>query len=275
MSAAAGEPARAAWAHWAGWERLAKWLGLLVLGLIYLPLLWLALMSVSIDPLSGIPFPFSGEHYRALFTNPQWLAPLGASLLMGLVVGVLTAAAATVVGRVLPRARRSGALVLLAILPLFIPGMSMGAAMFIVLRSMFGLELGFWSMFLGHAAWAFPFALLSVLVLTTRFDRRLLEAAEDLGASAWRSFWDIEFPILRPAIIGAAIFGFLISLNEAQRSLFLHGQDTTLPIWNWIMASSEQSQVPIIFCLETLILAVVLPLLAGSFWFLFARLDRQ
>ncbi len=271
----AASPSASAWAHWRGWPRLAKWIGLGVLALIYLPLGWLALMSVSADPLSGIPFPITGDHYRDLFTNPQWVWPLAASIVMGLLVGALTAASATAVGRILPRTRNSGALVLLAILPLFIPGMSLGAAMFIVLRTMLNIELGFWSIFLGHVIWAFPFALLSVLVLTTRFDRRLVEAAEDLGASRWRSFLDVEFPILRPAILGAAIFGFLISLNEAQRSLFLHGTDTTLPIWNWVMASSEQSQVPIIFCLQTLILVVVLPLLAALFWLLFARLDRD
>ena len=48
-----------------------------------------------------------------------------------------------------------------------------------------------------------------------------------------------------------------------------------MPIWNWIMASSQQSQVPIIFSLATIVLAVVLPLLAAVFWLLFAKMDRN
>ena len=59
------------------------------------------------------------------------------------------------------------------------------------------------------------------------------------------------------------------------RSIFLRGTETTMPIWNWIMASSQQSQVPIIFSLATIVLAVVLPLLAGVFWLLFAKMDRS
>ena len=58
------------------------------------------------------------------------------------------------------------------------------------------------------------------------------------------------------------------------RSIFLRGTETTMPIWNWIMASSQQSQVPIIFSLATIVLAVVLPLLAGVFWLLFAKMDN-
>jgi hypothetical protein len=42
--------------------------------------------------------------------------------------------------------------------------------------------------------------------------------------------------------------------NQGQRAIFLHGNATTLPIWNWMVASSEQSQVPIIFRLETIVL---------------------
>ncbi|SAK48116.1 ABC transporter membrane protein [Caballeronia pedi] len=264
-----------AWSYWSGWPSVARTIAFGALGLIYFPLLWLALMSVSAQPLSGLPLPFSGANYQALFNSSDWLAPFGISVLIGVLVGTVTAVTATLVGRVLPHSKRSGTLVLLAVLPLFIPGMSMGAAQFIFLRPMMGLTLGYWSIFLGHVVWAFPFSLLIVLVLTTRFDTRLVEAAADLGASGWRTFWDIEMPILRPGIVGAGTFGFLISFNEVQRSIFLRGTAETMPIWNWMMASSQQSQVPVIFCLETIVLAVVLPLLAALFWVLFVRMDKN
>lgn len=271
----AAQPKGGAWSYWRGWPACAKWITFGVLGLIYFPLLWLAVMSVSARPLSGIPFPLSGANYVSLFTNNDWLAPFGISVMIALGVAVVTALTATLVGRALPHSPRAGTLVLLAVLPLFIPGMSMGAAQFIFLRPMLGLTLGFWSIFLGHVVWAFPFSLLIVLVLTTHFDSRLVEAAADLGASGWRTFWDIELPILRPGIVGAGTFGFLISFNEVQRSIFLRGTATTMPIWNWEMASSQQSQVPVIFSLETIVLAVVLPLLAALFWVLFVRMDKN
>lgn len=261
--------------YWPGWSQLAKWAGHVVLGLTYFPLIWLALMSISDQPLSGIPYPLSLENYRALARDSGWIRPLAASVVIALAVGLFSMVVATAVGRAIPQLRRPGTVVLLAVLPLFVPGMTMGAALFIFLRSFLGLSLGFWAIFLGHITWALPFSILIVLVLATRFDHRLLEAAEDLGASKWRRFWDIEFPILRPGIVGAGLFGFLLSFNEVLRSIFLRGTDTTMPIWNWFMAASQQSQVPIIFGLATLVLLVTLPLLAGLFWVLFVKLDRS
>ena len=257
-----------------GWPTLAKYCGIVALALTYFPLLWLALMSFSQRPLSGIPFPLSFEHYRALVQEPRWIEPFLSSVALGLLVALVCMFLATAVGRAIPHAKRPGALVLFAIIPLFIPGISMGAALFIFLRTVLDLKLGYWAVFLGHVVWALPFSLLIVLVIAVRFDHRLLEAAEDLGASPWRRFWDIEFPILRPGIVGAGLFGFLLSFNEILRSTFLRGTEATMPVWNWMMAASQQSQVPIIFSLATIILIVTLPVLGGFFWLLFVKLER-
>ena len=201
--------------------------------------------------------------------------PFWESTVLGLVVGLTCMVVATAVGRAIPRMPRPGGVVLIALLPLFVPGLTMGAALFIFFRSLLGLRLGMWSIFVAHLVWALPFALLLVLVIATRFDHRLLEAAEDLGASRWQRFWDIEFPILRPGIIGAGIFGFLLSFNELLRSIFLRGSEETMPIYNWTMTASHQSQVPIIFSLATILLAVTLPVMGVFFWLLFNRLDKS
>jgi ABC-type spermidine/putrescine transport system permease subunit II len=232
-------------------------------------------MSFSERPLSGIPYPLSLENYVRLAGDANWVEPFWQSVVLGLVVGLACMVVATAVGRAIPRLQRPGGVVLVALLPLFVPGLTMGAALFIFFRSLLGLRLGMWSIFIAHMVWALPFALLLVLVIATRFDHRLLEAAEDLGASRWQRFWDIEFPILRPAVIGAGIFGFLLSFNELLRSIFLRGSETTMPIYNWTMTASHQSQVPIIFSLATILLAVTLPVMGGFFWLLFNRLDKS
>ena len=256
------------------WKSLGKWLGIATLGLIYFPLLWLVLLSVSQDPLSGIPGPFSFQHYRALFASDAWHMPMTASVVIGLIVGLVSAVTATVIGRAVPTMYRPGRILLMFVLPLFVPGMSLGAALFIFARSVLGLDLGFWSIAVGHYVWAFPYALLIVLVVTLRFDRTLIEAGRDLGASDWEVFRDIEFPILMPGIVSAGLFGFLMSFNEVMRTIFLRGTDETMPVWNWIQAAAQQSQVPIIFSLSSIILLLTLPLLVGVFWLLFVRLNR-
>jgi ABC-type spermidine/putrescine transport system permease subunit II len=261
-----------AWPHW---PLVAMLGGLLAIVLTYVPILWLAVMSFSQRPLSGIPYPLTFEHYASLAADPQWVKPFWESTVLGLVVGLTCMVVATAVGRAIPRMPRPGGVVLIALLPLFVPGLTMGAALFIFFRSLLGLRLGMWSIFVAHLVWALPFALLLVLVIATRFDHRLLEAAEDLGASRWQRFWDIEFPILRPGIIGAGIFGFLLSFNELLRSIFLRGSEETMPIYNWTMTASHQSQVPIIFSLGSILLAVTLPVMGLFFWLLFNRLDKS
>jgi ABC-type spermidine/putrescine transport system permease subunit II len=258
---------------WYGWPRVALGVGVAMMVLIYVPLLWLAVMSFSDSPLSGIPYPLTFGNYRLLLTDAKWVVPFETSVGLSLVVALVTMIIATVLGRSISRMQRPGGVLLLTLLPLFVPGLTMGAALFIFLRTLLGLRLGLWSIFIAQLVWAVPFALLLVLVVVSRFDLRLLEAAEDLGAGPWRRFWDIEMPLLRPGIFGAGVFGFLLAFNELLRSLFVRGTETTMPIYNWAMAASQQSQVPIIFSLATIILAVTLPALGLFFWFLFVRLD--
>lgn len=257
------------------WKSVGKWLGILMLGLIYFPLLWLVLLSISRDPLSGIPGQFSLSHYSTLLASDVWHMPMLASLVIGLVVGLICAVAATIIGRVVPKMRKPGKLLAMFVLPLFVPGMSMGAAIFLFTRSVLGLDLGFWSIAIGHYVWALPFSLLIVLVLTLRFDQNLIEAGKDIGASDWQVFRDIEFPMLMPGIVSAGLFGFLMSFNEIMRTIFLRGTAETMPVWNWVQASAQQSQVPVIFSLSSIILLLTLPLLAGTFWLLFARLNKS
>jgi len=256
------------------WKGLGKWLGLSMLMMIYFPLIWLVLLSISRDPLSGIPGSFSLQHYRALFASSAWHMPMLASITIGLIVGAVCAVTATVIGRAVPRMKRPGPMLLVFVLPLFVPGMSMGAAIFIFSQSVLGLDLGFWSIAVGHYVWAFPFALLIVLVVTLRFDWTLVEAGRDIGASDWQVFRDIEFPLLMPGIVSAGLFGFLMSFNEVMRTIFLRGRSETLPVWNWVQAAAQQSQVPIIFSLSSIVLIVTLPVLSGMFWLLFVRMNK-
>ena len=192
------------------------------------------------------------------------------SVLIGLIVAAVSTAMAVVVGRALPRMRERGAILTIFLITLFVPGTAMGVGMFLYYRSILDLRLGLWSLLLGHLAWAFPFALLSVLVVASRFDQRLLSAAADLGATPWQRFWQIELPLLRPGIVGGAIFAFLLSFNELPRSSYLRGVTTTLPLFEWAQATTQTSNIPFLFALSSVTLAVSLPLISVTTWILSA-----
>lgn len=234
-------------------RRLAATLGGIALLLLYAPILWLMLLSFSARPLEGIPWPPTLAWYARLATDTGWLQPIRRSLEVGLVVTLLATAAAALVGRALPAMRRRHAALALYLVVIFLPGIVVGLSILIFWRGLLGLRTGFWSIVLAHVVWAFPFALLCVLIVAVRFDRRLLEAAADLGADARQRFWQIELPLLRPGLAAAAFFSFLLSFNELPRTLYVRGPETTLPFYLWTQSASHSSTVALVFALSTAI----------------------
>jgi spermidine/putrescine transport system permease protein len=62
-------------------------------------------------------------------------------------------------------------------------------------------------------AWV-PFVALPIFVSLESLDRALLEASHDLGASRWRTFRTITFPLSIPGVIAAFIFVFMPTIGE-------------------------------------------------------------
>jgi ABC-type spermidine/putrescine transport system permease subunit II len=228
-------------------------------------------MSISPDPLSGIPGQPTLASYAALLSDKRWLDPLWTSIEFGCIVGLACAVLGTLTARLIPFARRRGALIAMFLLPLVVPGVLLGVGLFIYYRVVLHLTTGPWSVMTGHLVWAFPFALLVLLINTARFDVNLRDAAFSLGASSWRAFVDVELPLILPGIVGAASFGFLLSFNELARSILLRGGTTTLPLYVWAQASAHTSNVPLVFSLSTIIFIVSLLLILVAFWLLFGR----
>ena len=251
-------------------------IGYVWLSLIYIPIVWLAVMSVSSRPLTGVPYPLSLEWYDALFSgNLRWWNPLERSLVLGVVVSILCMVAATMVGRALPQLRRRGGLLAAYLAPLFVPGLVTGVSMFMFYRAFIGVKLGNWSLILAHFVWAFPFALLAMLVVSSRFDIRMNEAASDLGATGWQRFWQIEVPLLRPGIIASGFFGFLLSFNELPLSIYMRAGQMTLPLHLWAESTAHQSSIPLIYGMSTLVTFVSIVIVVLALRLLFFRDAQQ
>jgi spermidine/putrescine transport system permease protein len=68
-----------------------------------------------------------------------------------------------------------------------------------------------------------PFVALPIFVALESLDRRLLEAASDLGASRWQAFRKVTLPLSRPGVIAAFIFVFIPTIGEYFTPLLLGG----------------------------------------------------
>ncbi len=72
--------------------------------------------------------------------------------------------------------------------------------------------------------WA-PFVALPIFVSLENMDRRLFEAASDLGAGRWKTFWKITFPLSLPGVVAAFVFVFIPTIGEFVTPLLVGGTD--------------------------------------------------
>jgi spermidine/putrescine transport system permease protein len=59
-----------------------------------------------------------------------------------------------------------------------------------------------------------PFVALPIFVSLESLDRRLLEAATDLGASRWQTFFRVTLPLSAPGVFAAFLFVFIPTVGE-------------------------------------------------------------
>jgi putative spermidine/putrescine transport system permease protein len=172
----------------------------------------------------------------------QWYARIPASQLHALAVsfalGLAVALAASLIGVPaalgLVRGRFRGKTLVSVILkaPLQIPHVVCGIA-FLQLYYRFGDVTNLYlqgtnlGLFLGHLFLATPFVIGSVSTVLLRFNPRLEEAAQALGAGPWRTLWRVTLPVIAPGIFTGALYAFIVSFVDVPVAVFLASADTT------------------------------------------------
>ncbi|MDQ3863521.1 MAG: ABC transporter permease [Actinomycetota bacterium] len=73
-----------------------------------------------------------------------------------------------------------------------------------------------------------PFMILPLYAALEKFDNRLKEAAQDLGASRWQTFWRVTFPLSMPGVIAGSILVFIPSAGEFVIPNLLGGARTVM-----------------------------------------------
>jgi spermidine/putrescine transport system permease protein len=64
-------------------------------------------------------------------------------------------------------------------------------------------------------------------------DRSLEEAARDLGANAWATFWKVTLPLIAPGVMAGALLAFALSIDDFIITNFNSGNTVTFPLWVW------------------------------------------
>ncbi len=104
------------------------------------------------------------------------------------------------------------------------------------LRDLFGLAevpfafSGLWAVWLVHVYAFYVYFFLFATAALRDLDASLLEASADLGASGGRAFRRVVLPLLRPALVGAALLVFMLSMASFTAPLLFAGTEPFLTV---------------------------------------------
>ncbi|MBO5774896.1 MAG: ABC transporter permease [Kiritimatiellae bacterium] len=137
--------------------------------------------------------------------------------------------------------------------PLIMPDILIGISLlmlFVAVR----IECGFWTILIAHVTFCVSYVAMTVLARLQDFDDRITEAAFDLGAGPWYSFFHVELPVLLPGIITGGLLAFTLSIDDVVITSFVNGAGTnTFPTYVSSMTKHSRN-LPCVFVLSTLML---------------------
>jgi spermidine/putrescine transport system permease protein len=233
--------------------------GLVTAGLLSLPLLWLAIFFLvpvvliflySVNVFSFFPGEqgFTLDAWKNFLDGSPFLDLFWKSIWMSLVVSVVAVVAAYPIAYyiALIASKRKYVLLLLILAPFLVSYFLRLLAWSVILGDQGPINSFFyWTgirdegdpVKLLYTQWAviftliyvyIPFVALPIFASLDSLDRRLLEAASDLGASRWQAFRKVTLPLSMPGVIAAFIFVFIPTIGEYFTPLLVGGVDGTM-----------------------------------------------
>jgi spermidine/putrescine transport system permease protein len=251
---------------WIG-RHLVLMIGLLVLLYMLTPVFVVILMSFN-QPAGRNTYTFDG------FTLDNWSNlcdpyQLCSSVRLSLEIAFLATILATLLGTLMAfamvrhRFRGRGAANVFIFLPMATPEIVMGSSLLALFVSA-GLagKLGFWTIFVAHVMFCLSFVVVTVKARLTGLDPRLEQAAMDLYANEWQTFWRVTFPLVFPGILAAALLSFSLSFDDFIITNLNSGQSVTFPMYVW--GAAQRGIPPQINVIGTVMFLLALALVVGG-----------
>jgi spermidine/putrescine transport system permease protein len=196
-----------------------------------LPLLFVAIASFMTRGVGGQPVaPFTLEHYQRTFDvfGPViWRTLLfaGITTLLTLMLGYPTAM--FIASRARPAVRLT--LLFLVLLPFWTNFLVRTYALISIVQregmlNEWLLRLGLLqdplqmlftpgAVIMGLVYGYLPFMVLPIYAAVERLDRRMVEAAHDLGANDWWAFWRVVWPLTLPGVVAGSMLVFIPAIG--------------------------------------------------------------
>ena len=248
----------------------------LVLAFLYVPILLVFAygfvpngISMSFFGSDGRFLGFTWKWYRQIFTGSFAIKPLLDSFWLSLTVAGLATLISCVFGTTAALAlhRWKGRLQsihhTLVYVPLIMPDILIGISLLMLFVAV-KVECGFWTILIAHVTFCVSYVVMTILARLQDFDDRLIEAAYDLGAGPWYTFFKVELPLLLPGIVAGGLLAFTLSIDDVVITSFVNGAGTnTFPTYVSSMTKHSKN-LPAVFALSTLMLIFTCALVGVS-----------
>jgi spermidine/putrescine transport system permease protein len=244
----------------------------IVYAFLYLPIVVVVLFSFNKNQLATIWTGFSTDWYGVALGDQVVQSALLNSFSVALpnailatLFGTMAALGLQRVGRKL-RAVFDGLTYISIIVPEIVIALStlvLFASSFSFINDTFGtrIQLGIPTIIAAHMLFNISIVLLLVRARLSGMDRTLVEASYDLYASPWRTFRQITFPQLLPAIVAGFLLAFTFSFDDYVITSFVSGPgSSTLPIF--IFGQVKRGVTPETNAVATMMLLFTLAMLA-------------
>ncbi|MBI1258446.1 MAG: ABC transporter permease subunit, partial [Chloroflexi bacterium] len=219
---------------------------------LWAPILLLVIFSFNDSRSVATWHGFTLQWYNNIFNNlvggdtqfstALMLNSLGNSLFVAAIATAIATTIGTMVALSLVRGNYPGKGFIdgLLFLPVVIPEITQAVSLLIFFSVIFDFfnkttggfaSPGFGTIIIGHVAFNISYVAIVVRARLADMNPRFEEAARDLGANEWRTFWRITFPLILPGIVSGGLLAFTLSLDDFVITFFNSGPGTTtLPV---------------------------------------------
>lgn len=234
------------------------------------------------DPVGKFNFvwaKFSLDAWASPLNRPGLADALWTSILVAIVGTIIATLLGTLIALALVRYsfRGRNATNLFIFIPMATPEIVLGASLLSIFVATATQEpfksiipagifypLGLKTIIIAHVMFNISYVVVTVKARIQGFPRHLEEAAMDLGANEWTTFWKITFPLIRPGIIAAALLAFSLSIDDFIITNFTSGLVNTFPVWIW--GTIRNNLPPQVHVIGTAIFVIAVGGVAISVW---------
>ena len=227
---------------------------LIVLLFFYIPIFIVVLFSFNSSK-SPVWTGFSLKWYEKLFTSS---AHIWRTFMNSIIVGISSSFVGVILGTFGAVAMYMGAkkfkklMWTTTYIPFIIPDIIIGVSLLIFFTTIH-LRLSLLTIFIAHVTFSIPYTMMIILTRLQDFDKSIIEAAYDLGATRSIALWKVIIPIALPGIVAAFFMAFTLSIDDFVITFFVAGpSSTTLPLQIFSMVRFGIS--PVINAISTLLL---------------------